>query len=296
MKQLSLFIIFALVLFSCEDVIEVTPAFDEEKLVVDAWLDNMSRPQTIRLTYSQPYFENEFADAVTNAEVNLIKNGTENIQFVSDGNGNFIWEPENGETLGTTGDQFELKINFEAISYSATSQINRVPDIDSIAQVYEEGQIGIPEGIYAELFVDDLPGVGDTYWVKTWKNGQYLNKPFELLLVYDATFDSGSGLDGVTFIFPLRRGINPIPDDVEEGEDTPPPYVPGDNIYVELLSITNDAHRFLQIAFEQMTNGDNGIFALPVANTRSNVVSENGKEALGFFNVSAISTASKTIK
>jgi hypothetical protein len=296
MKYIIIPILSILFIAGCTDVIDVETEFDDEKLVVDAWLDNLSRLQTIRLTYSQPYFENDFAQGVGFADVYLLKNGVEKIQFLSQGDGNFIWTPGIGESLGTIGDKFELNISFENSIFSASTEIFRVPEIDSIAQIYEEGQIGTPEGIYAELIVDDLPGLGDTYWVKTWKNGQYLNKPLELVLVYDGTFDSGSGLDGGTFIFPLRRGVNPIADDVEEGEEVPPPYIAGDSIYVELLSISNQAHRFLQIAFEQMTNGDNGIFALPVANTKSNIIGSNGQEALGFFNVAAVESASTTIR
>jgi len=296
MRFLYILFSFILILTSCEDVIEINPEWDGEKLVVDAWLDNLSRPQTVRLTYSQPYFENEFSEAVVDASVSLIKNERETYNFVPDGSGNFTWSPGEEEYLGDVGDQFQLVIEFDNQTFTASTQIYRVPEIDSIAQVYEESQLGVPEGDYAELVADDFPGTGDSYWARTWKNGELLNKPFEMLLIFDATFDPGSSLDGITFIFPIRRGINPIPDEVEGDEEVPPPYVPGDSIYVELSSISNEGFRFLQIALEQMTNGNNGLFAVPIANTNSNIVSNDGVQPLGFFNVAAIETASKVIR
>ncbi len=297
MNQRNIFILFLLLgLISCEDVIEVDSGFETATLVVDAWIDNLDRPQKIRLTQSQDYFDNSFSESVTNAEV-TVQVDSRLIVFEPDGEGNYIWSPDQGEVLGQVGDEFLLTINHEGKSYQATSSMNRVPEIDSIAQVYEEEQLGFPEGNYAELIAKDFPGVGDTYWIKTWKNGNYLNKPQEIVLAYDATFDAGSGLDGVTFIFPIRRGLNPIPDEVDDIDDLPPPYVPGDSIYVELLAINDEAFRFMQIAFEQMTNGDNGIFALPVANTKGNVVDvATGEPILGMFNVSAISAASRIIR
>ena len=295
-RIIYLFLVVAL-LSSCEDVIEVESGFEASQLVVDAWLDNMDREQTVRLTQSQDYFDSNFAQAVRGAEVNLVVNGERTIEFTETAAGDYTWTPDGMNTIGEVGDTYELEIKVGDEIYTAASEMKRVPKIDSIAQVFEEESLGIPEGIYAELFATDFVGTGDTYWVRTWKNDTLLNKPLEILVIWDATFDSGNELDGVPFIFPIRRGINPIPDDFDDIDDLPPPYFPGDSIYVELHSITNEAFRFWTIAQEQMINGENGIFALPVANTRGNIIQQsNGERVLGFFNVAATETASKIIE
>ena len=56
-------------------------------------------------------------------------------------------------------------------------------------------------------------------------------------------------------------------------------------------TLKNNAFKFMQIAVEQMTNGENGIFTLPVANTKSNVrrVSDD-QLILGMFNMGAVSS------
>jgi hypothetical protein len=46
-----------------------------------------------------------------------------------------------------------------------------------------------------------------------------------------------------------------------------------------------------------MINGDNTIFSIPLANTKSNVIrTSDGKPALGFFNVSAVSEKDRLVE
>ena len=110
-------------------------------------------------------------------------------------------------------------------------------------------------------------------------------------LCYDGTFDAGSGTDGIDFIPPIRELINPVADELQDGEEAQPPYAIGDNIRVEIYSVSNEAHRFLSIALEQMTNGSSGLFSLPVANSPTNIqaLEADAPAALGFFNVAAVS-------
>ncbi len=300
MKKFNIYTVcflFGMFVFSgCQDVIDVDLNFENAQLVVDAWVDNRAQDQKIRLTLSQEYLNSAIAEGVTGAEIKVSNGGNIEHIFEDQGNGDYIWT-SNGQTLGSIGDEMTLQIFVNGKEYLGTNRINRVPEIDSISQETRVDELIFTDGIYAQLYARDLPGIGDTYWAKTYKNGQFLNKPLELLIIYDATFDAGSGLDGVTFIPPLREAINPIPDDLEEGEEAKAPYEVGDEIRVELVSISNDAFRFLQIAQEQMTNGLNTIFALPVANTKSNVFDQETEEPiLGFFNVGAVSEIVKVIE
>lgn len=53
----------------------------------------------------------------------------------------------------------------------------------------------------------------------------------------------------------------------------------------------------MQTVQEQATNGDNSIFALPVANARSNIslAGNPDERILGFFNVASVAAAEKTV-
>ena len=284
--------VLALFISSCEDVIDVDLVDAEAELVVDAWLNDQSLPQEIKLTLSQPYFDSRLASGVENATVTVSSSNGGNWEFIHQEEGRYIWTPSTGEVLGSLQDSFFLNISWEGKNYSSSSVINRVPPIDSIVTEFRQDEIFGPDGIYAQFFARDPLGVGDTYWIKTYKNGEFLNKPAELNIAYDAGFDPGSRIDGLIFIPPIREFVNRVPDEDNPDDDIMiPPYDPGDRIRVEIHSINLGVFRFLETARDQMRNGENTIFAIPLSNTRGNVVeTSTGKLALGVFCVSAISS------
>jgi len=285
--------------FSCEDVIDIDANFTEAQLVVDAWLTDQDTTQTVYLSLSQDYFDNTLPPAVTEAEVILTNNtqGT-SFPFTHKSNGAFEWAPAAGELIGNVQDEFTLSVRYNGFTYEANSRLVPTTPVDSITYEFREEELGQPEGIYAQFYGRDLPGVGNTYWIKTFKNGEFLNKPAEMNLSADGTFDLGSGADGIIFITPIRESINRLPDPDTEDDEEVPPYKLGDDIRVEIHSLNNDAFRFLQVAQEQMTNGDNGIFALPVANSPTNIISleADAPKALGFFNMGQASALEITVE
>jgi hypothetical protein len=140
------------------------------------------------------------------------------------------------------------------------------------------------------LYARDLPGRGDTYWVRAYKNDTLLNRPQEIVAVYDATFDAGADIDGTYWIHPLRFGINPIDDD---GFFVP--YQVGDHIYVEVHSINDAAFQFLNIATEQIQN--EGLFATPLANAPGNVINmTTGAPILGIFTIGEVASIERRVE
>ena len=296
MKTLTKYILLlslgGLFLQACEDVIDVELEQVEDVLVVDAWLNNQSIPQEIKLTQSQPYFNSTLASGVEDANIVLRSSTGASREFIHQGGGTYSWIPDAGEVLGVVGDSFFLDINWQGTTYASSSVLNRVPPIDSIVTEFREDEFIGPDGIYAQFFARDPIGVGDTYWIKTFKNGEFLNKPSEMNIAYDAGFDPGSRIDGLIFIPPIREFINRVPDEDNEADNIDvPPYETGDNIRVEIHSMNLDVFRFMETARDQMNNGDNTIFAIPLSNTRGNVRNESsGELVLGIFCVSAISS------
>lgn len=277
---------------SCEDPIDVNIADAEAVLVVDGWIDNMERTQTISLTNSQSYFDNTFAPGVTDASVVVNNKNGENYIFEHQENGRYTWTPDAGQSIGVTGDQFELSIEWDGQSYAALSTLNRVPPIDSIHVEYRENETFSDDGYYAQFIARDPDGLGDAYWIKTWKNDTLFNKPIDFNIAYDGGFDSGSKADGIVFIWPIREFTNEL-----DENGVPVPYNPGDKVYVELQSVSQEAFNFLEITRDQLNNSSNGIFALPLANTKSNITNvTTGQEVLGFFNVGGISTMTKIVE
>ncbi len=285
---------------SCTDVIQVDLPDGETLLVVDAWVNNIDQLQIIKLTYTVPYFDITTPPA-TGAMVTIIDNNNVVYVFVEEGtSGEYIWQ-DTSTVFGTIGDSYELTITIDGGVYKSSSTMNRVPDIDSFSYEVYEPFFNLElkeEGWEAQFHATDFDGVGDTYWIKAFKNDLYLNKPQELSYAYDAGFSGGSEIDGIPFIEPLRASINRIPDLEENGDDTAeyPPYDSGDKIKVELHSMTNSAYEFLNETRNQLTLGDNTIFAPPLVNVPSNIEMVSGSiKAVGCFNVAAVSVLEEFI-
>ena len=295
----SCFVILLVSFIGCYDKVEVKLDEAPPLFVVDAWLNNLPEEQTIKLTYTQPYFENRSAIGVESAYV-MLENRTRRMEMVFNnrGNGEFTYTPVNGEVLGLVGDKFLLNITYNDQIFLAASEIRPVPKIDSIIQSNRTNQALLPNGIYAQFFARDLPGIGDTYWIKTFKNGIYLNKPEELNIAFDAGVDFGASLDGVTFVSVIRELVNSVPEGNTLTNDMlEPPYQKGDSIYVEIHSITNEAFQFLKIGRNQLLNGNNAIFSVPFSNTQGNVYNTQTNDfAIGMFCVSAVEGMGRKIK
>ena len=266
------------------------------QLVVDAWLTNEVEAQVITLTMSQPYFQNTFPEGISGATVQVIRDDGEIFEFQEAENGQYIWLPE-GIGLGEIGNEFGLAIELDGKTYGSLTTLNRVAPIDSIRTEFRDDEFGFPDGIYAEVFARDLEGPGDMYWIKTFKNGEFLNKPLEINYAYDAGFSPGANVDGLIFIPPIREGVNRVADSDGDDDNDVAPWDIGDEIHVEIHSLSLPAFNFLATAERQMINGLNGIFSEPVINTPGNVVNINdeNEEVLGIFNVAAVSAMTKVI-
>jgi len=205
-KEFSIFLILlSIVTLGCEDVIEVELADAEDVYVVDGWISNLEGEQVIQVSRSQQYFDNTQPPAITNAVVRVIRNNDTELIFEHTGQG--FYELSEGGDLGTVEDEFELQIEVDGVILSTSTTMNRVPPIDSIGLEFRDDQPFSDDGIYANFFARDPIGEGDTYWIKTFVNGEYLDKATQLNIAYDAAFDEG-GSDGLVFITPIRELMN----------------------------------------------------------------------------------------
>lgn len=303
MKFKNIIYLFTIIAFcsACEDVIEVDLEEGDNQIVIDAWINNLPTTQEIKISRAAPYFDNSRPVGEAGATVVVTGGNGTTFNFEDpDNDGTYTWTPAPGGAFGSISQTYTLSITTAAgKEYSAVSTMNRVMPIDSINLEDREEELGQPAGIYAELFARDMLGEGDAYWIKSFKNGDFLNKPQELNLAWDAAFTPGSGVDGVIFITPIREFINgELPEN--EDEETVAQWAVGDSISLEIHSLNQDAFMFMEQALTQMTLGDAGIFAEPPANVPTNIESLNvtdpSDKAIGFFNVSAVSTRGRKIE
>lgn len=279
-----LFIILAIGLVSCEDVIQVDLDQGTPFVVVDAFLNDLPTAQKIRITQSSPYFDNNPAKGVSGAIVTITDGFGRSFNFVDQDNGDYLYTPNSADSVpfAIIGNYYKLDIRYNDESYTSEAILNRTAPIDSAFATYVEADFPDSQGKSTGYMIDlksiDPQGEGDTYWFKVYRNDTLLNRPSNINLAYDAAF--GPGSDNLQFIPPIIFGL------------TPRYYQPGEKARVEIHSISPLTYQWLLEAQSQMTNG--GLFATPPFNVRSNIVNsstDKTKTAVGWFDISAVSVA-----
>jgi len=287
---------------SCEDTINVELPVSEPVVVIDAWLNDKPEPQAIRVMKTIPYFQNAFLPGLNEATV-TVKDLTDQTIYEfekSEEDGKYIWNPTvEKPVFGEIGHEYQLEIDMGSAVYVANSFKNRVPEIDSINFRFEEGNSFFPDSYFAGVYATDPVGAGDAYWIKAWKNGEFLNKPSEINISYDAGGSPGAIVDGIPFIQPIRDGINPFDQDADKNFLSP--YSPNDSVYVEVHSVNYDAYVFLYEVSVQTDRpgGFAELFAQPLANVPSNIRvaddSPSSTKVIGFFNVSSVASLGRRL-
>ena len=298
MKRLSMYLCLTIGLVACEDQIFPELAEAPPFLIIDAFLTDQDSLQTIRITQSQSYFDNSALQGVTSAIVKVVNSSGLVFSFDHSDDGLYQWDPAINGPLATEGDSLTLQLTVGEDFFQATSVMNRVPDIDSVTFRFEEENLFLPDSYFAEFWSRDLLGAGDTYWIKSYKNGVYLNQPNEINIAFDAGFSEGGNVDGLIFIPPIRDLINPFEED--ENDEFMSPFQDGDSVYVEIHSINNETFFFLNEVRIQTDRpgGFAELFATPLSNVITNIEYIGNKEDLvvtGFFNIAAVKSAGKTL-
>lgn len=292
-KAFFLFLFATISLTSCEDVIDIQTRPGVEQLVVDAWITDEVKEQVVKLTLSQPYFDNSPPPPVLGATVIVFSEDSTAYTFIDEQrNGEYIYRPANNQPLlKHVGQRYALFISYGGEEYFSVSELKPVPQIDSVTyQVFTRPIVTdtLPEqGFIAEFFANDFEQEGDTYWVRYRKNGELKNNPSDITISFDGGFTPGAPSNGLQFILPIRQSINDFGDAL---------YQDGDSLEIELYAITPEAFFFLFQVRQESANA--GIFATPPANIPTNIFNRNpasNKTAIGFFGVSSVSKFSTVI-
>jgi hypothetical protein len=278
-------------IWACEDVIKVDLNESKAILTVDAFINQDIAKQTIRLSLTAPYFQNEVTPPVRGAIVTLT-NTTQNsvYTFADKGNGNYEYISPNGSPIGSVGNEYVLSVSYNGQAYSSRCISNRTTLVDSIVYEFDErnNEPNNKTGYYAQFYGSDVKGKQDFYWIRSYKNNVYINSPFTINYASDGTRNSTPGLlgsDGLPFIPPIRSRVT----------DDNDPYQVGDSLRVEIWSINEETFEFLRQVESQMLNG--GLFARIPENVRTNITAQSpNMQALGWFCVSEISRRGLKIK
>ncbi len=289
MKNLLKFISL-IILISCEEIIYPDLKSNNPILVVDAWLNNQNQSQTIILSSSQDYLDSTSTKFIAGAEVYITNDKGDKFNFTEKDKGRYTWNPDsNFSSLGDIETKFFLNISYNGKVITGSSTLNRTSIIDSINFVKGE----FPENsYYAEFWSNEKEGIGDAYWIKSFKNGIKQVRSQDIITCIDAGASSeGAIIDGIPFIPPIRRAVTRFERDVTTDEFKSP-FEYGDSLYVEIHSIPFEAFNFLNKVSIQIDRqgGFGELFAVSLANSPTNLTVENDSSfpVVGFFCVSAI--------
>lgn len=284
---LSFLIAISLALSGCTTVINAKLETGPIQLSVDGLLTDQPGQQSIRLTQTAAYFDSSIPTPVTSATVTVSDNAGKKYSFSDpDKDGYYVWQPTNKDTLGHIGRTYQLTIAHQGSTYQASSKMNRVPPVDSLIFVKRKlSPFSKKDGYRAEFYAVDIPNEVDYYRIRFFRNGELQSKPNNIITSQDGAFRGASTVtDGLSFIVPIRRSINP--DSL---------YTLNDVVNVEVQSLTYEAFNFWQQLRTQITNG--GLFATPSANVPTNIINTNtnGPRATGFFITSAVRSRSAVV-
>ncbi len=278
--KLLLALVTVLSLTSCEDVIQVKLDQGTPLVTVDAFINDMRKPQTVRLTYTDNYFSQKPNDPITNATVVLrdVTIGMDyNFTDVSS-NGNYTFNLTTADTIGRIGHDYELTVTHQGNVFKSYSKMNRTAQVDSLlVEFHKAGSFGGEEGYrFSFLGVDPVGPVSDFYWIKSYRNGTFFNKGGDINICENAAF--GAGADGLMFITPVAEGITP------RGEV----FNKYDVCRVEIHSINLETYNFLTQVQTQTTNS--GLFATSPENVKCNVTNTTSDKVkvVGWFCMSAV--------
>lgn len=273
----NIFLLFlGILLFTaCQDVIEVDLNEGETLLVVEGLITDQAIPDTVTLSLTASYFANQQTPRVTGALVEITDDlgNTDILQEVSEGN--YITQ----NLVKEVGRTYTLRVVVEGEEYTAQTKIKaNAPGVDSLVYRYDpdiESESNQDKRFYTIYYYGpEKEGTGDFYRLKVYRDGAFLNQPEDLIFANDE-FVEGNYLDGLDL------------SDAFASEET---------VKVEVLSIPEDMYYFFVELSEQIVSG--GLFATPVANIRTNIVSSNpnpSRRAVGYFGGASIISIEGTI-
>ncbi|MCK9480528.1 MAG: DUF4249 domain-containing protein [Bacteroidia bacterium] len=263
-------------LTACEDVVEVDVNKSETQICIDAIITNAKEPQVVRISQSIAYFDNsgDFPPYAVDSVV-MSDNLGNKYYFDKTQTGVYTYLPSPLDSLEQNS-HFILKVYKGQAVYTAQSTLMRSTSIDSLTYQYNERM----NGYIVSLHARDAYGVGDCYWLRTYRNGVFMNHPGKINIAYDAGYPQMFS-DSLEFVFPIA---------IMQINDFEKPYQIGEKVKVEILGINGDYYQYLSMAQQQMQNG--GMFAPPPVNVRTNFTANaHALTPVGFFNVCEVQSA-----
>ena len=285
MKIKTIIFLFIGVLFftSCEDIVDVNLSEEDLDLyAIEAKITTDDNPyvylyKSLKVNSDEPY------KGVAGATV-IISDDSQPPQTITLKENSSVpglYTPQEGTVyIGRPGKAYYLKINDDNVEINAKDTLARVEQIDSIqvrASLRGDKQF---LGIFT--YGPETPGLGNYYKWDIYINNKLLYQSQYLVIASDELVD-GNYISGFEIFTDFHDPNNPEDRKLNLG----------DTVMVKQTSISEFAYNFYYQMFGQGQTG--GFFSVPPANVESNLTANNGKEVLGLFLASDISTSNSVV-
>ena len=268
---------------SCEDIVQVKLSDKDVGLYfVEAKITTESNPYVF-LYKSQLVSSDKDYPGVTGATVVIADNSTpqKRITLQESYAVKGLYIPKQGTLFfGERGREYTLTISVDDVTMKATELLASVEPIDSI-QIRPSNR---GDKIFLGLFTygNEPAGLGNYYKWDIYVNKRYLNSFDNLVIASDELVD-GNYINGLEIYTDFHN-----PDKPEDRTLNL-----GDTIQVKQTSISKFVFQFYSQMINQGRTG--GLFSVPPANIKSNIVSSDGRDVLGVFTASDISVSNTVI-
>lgn len=285
-KILSLFIILtSIILASCEDIVDVDlNETDIDLVAVEAYINTKDSDNIfVKLEKSLPVTKDEENPPVNNAIVEISDDQpTPNKVLLTEIDNSGIYKLSQGKTYSTIpGRTYKLMITTpDGIIITGEEHLQKVENLD-LMKIHLSAR-GNFEFLAVFINSQETPGKGQFYKWDIYKNGKLMHESENMAFANDEIVDGN-------YIYDLEIYTDfPQSDDYDLRKLNM-----GDTVYVEQLSISENAYDFYYAMINQAYSGNP--FSVPPANLPGNLTSSNGKRVLGLFSARDISASNSVI-
>jgi hypothetical protein len=268
MKRILLIISTIVVLFGCEETIQLDLDQTPTRYVIDGLITDEMTKHYVKVSTSTDFYADGAPPRVSGAVVEVTDDAGNNYLFSESETDKGRYE---AEFEGIPGRTYHLAVTLpNGEDFSASDKLIFMPPIvDSLVWEIDEKEQNDPdeEGFYYKLriFGKEPQATKDYYLFKFYRNDTIQN------------FDSQTGI-----FFADDELIG----EFIYGLEAPVYYKEGDNAQFEMYHISRDGYLFYN-DLNNIVNGDGGMFGPSPTNPRTNIQNANGL-GLGLFQVSAV--------
>lgn len=259
--HLQFLLAFAVILSSCEKVIDLNLDQTTPKIVIEGILTNLNTNHLVSISNTKNFDEDNNRAVISGAVVKITDENGQTISFTEQAkSGNYY----STRFRGVPGRSYTMSVTTNGQTFTATSKMPLPVPIRSLTQV-ELSFFGETRKLVEVNYLDPI-NIENFYYNKLYVNGVKRGS----LDISSDRFNDGKPVKNATFV-------------------SDPDLKTGDKVKIQLLTIDENVYRYL-FSLSQIT-GNGGPPTTP-ANPTSNF--SNG--AIGYFSASTLSTDSLVIK